>query len=273
MRLGIFAKTFPGTDPLAVLRAVRAAGYHCAQFNLVCAGLEPLPESVPDAAIDAIAAAAREAGVALVALSGTYNMIHPDAARRAHGLARLGTAIAAAAKLRIPLVSLCTGTRDPDDMWRAHPGNAAPEAWADLLAEMRQAAAVAERHGVDLGIEPEPGNVVTSAEDARLLFAQVGSPRLRAVLDPANLFERADAAEAARLMRHAVAALAGYIGIAHAKDRAVDGRVVPAGQGVVDFPGFLAALRDSGFDGPLIAHGLDAAEAPAVAAMLRRAGA
>ena len=33
MQLGIFAKTFPGSDPAAVLRAVRGAGYRCAQFN------------------------------------------------------------------------------------------------------------------------------------------------------------------------------------------------------------------------------------------------
>ena len=37
MRLGIFAKTFSGSNPLTVLGAVKAAGYDAAQFNMACA--------------------------------------------------------------------------------------------------------------------------------------------------------------------------------------------------------------------------------------------
>ena len=59
--------------------------------------------------------------------------------------------------------------------------------------------------------------------------------------------------------------------MAHAKDRAADGAFVAAGQGVLDYPHYLGALRRAGFDGPLVAHGLAADEAPAVGAFLRRA--
>ena len=57
--------------------------------------------------------------------------------------------------------------------------------------------------------------------------------------------------------------------MAHAKDRYADGRFATAGQGVVDFGDFIARLRGIGFDGPLVTHGLSAAEAPAVAAFLK----
>ena len=269
MQLGIFAKTFPGTDAAAVLPAVREAGYGCTQFNMACCGLPALPDAIPAATIDGIRAAAREAGVALAALSATYNMIHPDPAVRRDGLSRLAVLIEAARALAIPLVTLCTGTRDADDQWRHHPDNADPSAWADLAREMERALALAEAAGVDLGVEPEQANVVTSAADGRRLIGEIGSRRLKLVIDPANLFERATRAEARRIVAEAVDLAGDAIAMAHAKDRDAAGAFVTAGTGVVDFPDFIARLRGAGFDGPVVTHGLTAAEAPGVAAFLR----
>jgi sugar phosphate isomerase/epimerase len=268
MQLGIFAKTFPGTDAAAVLGAVRNAGYACTQFNLSCAGLDPMPTAVPSETIAAVAEAARHTGVRLSALSATYNMIHPDPAVRRNGLHRLRASLDTARLLGIPLVTLCTGTRDPDNQWRHHPGNAEPDAWFDLCREMEPALAMAEAEGVDLGIEPEQANVVRSALDARRLIDDMGSKRLRIVLDPANLFERATPDEARRIVAEAVALADGALAMAHAKDRAPDGRFVTAGTGVVDFPDLFARLVAEGFDGPVVTHDLTAAQAPGVAAFL-----
>ena len=43
MKLGIFAKTFPGTDAATVLAAARDAGYATVQFNMSCLGLAAMP--------------------------------------------------------------------------------------------------------------------------------------------------------------------------------------------------------------------------------------
>jgi sugar phosphate isomerase/epimerase len=265
MQLGIFAKTFPGTDPTAVLATVKAAGYGAAQFNLACAGLAAMPESVPPEAIARIRAATAATGVTLASLSGTYNMAHPDPGVRADGRRRLAVAIEAAADLAIPLVSLCTGTRDPDDQWRYHPQNGDPAAWSDMAAEIAAALDAAEAHDIELGIEPEPGNVVTSATDALRLIADLRSPRLKVVLDPANLFEHATPEEARVIVARAVAATAGQVAMAHAKDRDAQGGVATPGQGIVDFADFITRLHAEGFNGPLIAHGFSAEAAPAVA--------
>ncbi len=96
----------------------------------------------------------------------------------------------------------------------------------------------------------------------------MGSKRLKIVLDPANLFERATADEARRIVADAVDVAGDAIAMAHAKDRAPDGGFVTAGRGVVDFPDFFDRLRGAGFDGPVVAHGLTAEEAPGVAATL-----
>jgi sugar phosphate isomerase/epimerase len=268
MKIGIFSKTFPGTDPLAVLSAVRDSGYANTQFNLACCGLPSMPDAVPGDVITAIRTAAKTSGVSLAALSGTYNMAHPDMSVRETGLRQLAVVIETAAALSIPLVTLCTGTRNAEDQWVYHPGNADPSAWADMAKEMSKALVLAEMHGVELGIEPEQANIVTSAADAKRLIAEMGSSRLRIVLDPANLFETATPSEALAIVAEAVQTAAGHIAIAHAKDRYADGRFATAGQGIVDFADFIARLRATGFDGPLITHGLSAAEASDVARFL-----
>ena len=270
MRLGIFAKTFAGTDPRTVLQAAKDAGYAAVQYNMACSGLPSMPDALTDVQVGAVAEASIRTGVAIAAVSGTYNMIHPDPAVRATGLRRLGVLIDHAAAMGTGMVTLCTGTRDPEDQWRHHPHNASPEAWRDLLEEMSKACTLAEEKGVKLGVEPELANVIDGAAKARRLIDTLQSPALAIVLDPANLFEVASLGEQRDILSHAVDLLSDRIIMAHAKDRDPSGGFVAAGKGVVDFPHFLNRLRAAGFSGDLVTHGLTAQEAPGVAAFLAR---
>jgi sugar phosphate isomerase/epimerase len=271
MRIGIFAKTFAAKGALASLEAVARAGFDCAQFNLSCLGLPTLPDAIGPAIALSVVEASLSTGVTVPAISGTANIIDPDLAARAQGLRRLGRLIAAAPAFGAGLVTLCTGTRDPHDMWRRHPDNQTPEAWAEARHALGQMLEIAEAGGVDLGVEPELANVVDSASSARRMIDEIGSPRLKIVLDPANLVEVATPEERRAIVERAVDLLADRIALAHAKDRDAAGGFVAAGKGVVDFPHFVGVLRRAGFDGPLIAHGLDEAEAPGVARYLRAA--
>ncbi|TIO07068.1 sugar phosphate isomerase/epimerase [Mesorhizobium sp.] len=269
MQLGIFAKTFTATGALPVLRAVADAGYAAAQFNMACLGLPSMPDSIEPDVTRSVAVASGQTRVSIAAVSGTYNMIHPDRLVRDQGLARLEVLAASCADIGTRLITLCTGTRDVQDQWRWHPDNDSEAAWSDLCTEMEAATAIAERFDIELGIEPELANVVSGARAARRLLDEMNSTRLRIVLDPANLFEVADKGERHRLIDEAVGLLAGEIGLAHAKDRNVDGSFAAAGQGIIDFPHFIGRLKAAGFDGPLITHGLTEAEAPEVGAFLR----
>ena len=268
MRLGIFAKTFAGTDPLTVLEAAKGAGYAAVQYNMACSGMAAMPDVLTDAQARAVAQASAATGVAIAAVSGTYNMTPPDPTLRATGLRRLGVLIDHAAAMGTGMVTLCTGTRDAEDQWRLHPDNASPEAWRDLMEEMAKACALAEPKGVKLGIEPELANVIDGSAKARRLIDSLQSPALAIVLDPANLFEVAPLAQQRDILSHAVDLLADRIAMAHAKDRAPAGEFVAAGKGVVDFPHFLNRLRSAGFNGDLVTHGLTAEEAPGVATFL-----
>jgi sugar phosphate isomerase/epimerase len=271
MQLGIFAKTFAVQGALPVLKAVSAAGYDCAQFNLACLGLPSMPDEIADGVVQEISAASRESCVKISAVSATYNMIHPDPRQRAKGMRRLELIVANAQAMGTSLVTLCTGTRDPYDQWRHHEDNGTPEAWRDLVTEMGSALELAERYGVDLGIEPELANIVSSALHAKRLIAELRSERLKIVLDPANLFEIESAAQRERLVEDSVDLLADRLVMAHAKDRDAAGQFIAAGRGVIDFRHFIGRLMQAGFDGPLVTHGLDEADAPSVAAFLREA--
>lgn len=269
MELGIFAKTFSGTTPDAVLRQAAEAGFAVVQYNMACSGLSSMPDDIPAEAIDAVSAASRDEQVRLVAVSGTYNMVHPDLAVRAKGLKRLETLAASCAGLGTNLITLCTGTRDAEDQWRFHLDNNTEAAWHDLLVEMEKAIRIADRHNVYLGIEPELANVVNSAPKARRMIDSLGSDRVKIVLDPANLFEVEPVETQRAIVAEAIDLLADRIVMGHAKDRTASGDFVAAGTGVLDYPHYIAAMKAIQFKGPLITHGLSAAEAPAVATFLK----
>ena len=270
MRLGIFAKTFPGTTPDVVIAAARAAGFSAVQYNMACSGLAAMPDAIPDATATAVTTVAGRAGIEIAAVSGTYNMIHPDPAVRGRGLARLEVLARSCANLGTPLITLCTGTRDPDDQWRGHPDNDTPAAWHDLLTEMTKAIVIADRYEIDLGIEPELANVINSAAKARRLIDELQSPRLKIVLDPANLFEAEPLPRQRDIVSAAIDLLADRIVMGHAKDRTSSGDFTTAGQGVLDYEHYVRRLAEAGFGGCLVTHGLDAAEAAPVAAFLTR---
>lgn len=268
MQIGIFAKTFTGSDPLTVLRAAATAGYGAVQYNMACSGLGALPASIAPSDAAAIRAAAATTGVAIAAVSATYNMIHPDPAVVEAGRRAFAAIAEAAPKMGTRLVTVCTGSRDPVDQWRHHPDNTEASAWRDLLAEVERLLVIAERHDVLIGVEPELANVVHSAGAAARLLSTFPGARIRIVLDPANLFETADAPTRRALIEEAINLLHPAIAMVHAKDRHADGSFAAAGAGVIDFRHFFATLRQAGFAGPVITHGLTAEEAPGVATVL-----
>lgn len=268
MKLGIFAKTFEGTQPGPVLKAVAGAGFVCAQYNMACSGLASMPDAIDEGQARAIAGAAHKAGIEIAAVSGTYNMIHPDRAVCEAGHRRLAVLAERSHAMSTRLITLCTGTRDPYDQWKEHPDNGTPEAWRDLLEAMETTIGIAERYDVDLGIEPELANVINSAHKARRLIDEMQSRRIRIVLDPANLFETATLDEQRTTISAAIDLLADRIVMAHAKDRNPDGSFATAGKGVLDYSHYLGCLKAIGFTGSLITHGLAAKEAEDVSRFL-----
>ncbi len=261
---GIFARTFQRPSVAEVCKAAKESGFKIIHFNMSCAGLPAMPDEIPKKVIKEIQNARRIHGLKICGISGTFNMCHPDPLHRRDGLRRLRVLAQNCQAIGANLITLCTGTRDPNDKWKAHPDNQTPAAWRDLTQSMQTALDIAEEYDVFLGIEPEVANIVSDADKARRLLDEFQSKRLKIVLDPANLFEKADPQEIKQLIDQSLALLKDELIMAHAKDRDRFGSFVAAGKGLIPFDYFIKKLKALSFDGPLVAHGLGEHEASEV---------
>jgi sugar phosphate isomerase/epimerase len=292
LELGVFAKTFRRPSVNEIFDTIAGHGLSCAQWNWSCVpGLPSLPESVPAEVLQSIRSAAASSGVNICAVSATFNLIEPKAFRM--GLSRLPELARAANAIGCDQLTLCTGTRHPNDMWTYHPANRLPDAWNDMIDGLRQVSRIAQRYGIRLAIEPEAANVVCDAEAAERALQELGADGeiLSIVLDAANLYRPPlDPREDGAIIDDAVAHLGERISLAHAKDVA-DPALAPtsgndaegyghvaAGTGILPYPRYLEALlrtpkaiaaAANGKRLPLILHGLEEAQVPASIEFLR----
>ena len=271
IQIGILLATFAGPTLEARLNAVQASGLNCVQLRLDCAGLPAMPDAIPPELADRIRREAAARGITIAAVQGTFNMSHSNPGHRRIGLRRLRVLAEACPELGASMIPLCTGTRDRDNLWRRHPDNDLPEAWRDMAACVREAANIARQTGVVLGFEPEVNNVVDSAQKARRLLDEIGSPHLKVTIDPANLFHAGELPRMREILGEAFALLGKDIVMAHAKDLDHDGDAghLAAGHGKLDYDRYLTLLHASGFKGPLLLHGLTEAQVPGCIAFLR----
>jgi sugar phosphate isomerase/epimerase len=270
IQIGVLLKTFGSGTLEARLDAAKTCGLDCVQMSFDCAGLPSMPESIPPELAGRVRRAAADRAITIVSLEGTFNMSHPDAAERRAGLRRLQVLAEACPHLGVSRIHICTGTRDRNSMWRRHPDNGLPESWRDMAACVREATDIARQAGVVLAFEPEVNNVVDSAQRARRLLDEIGSPFLKVTFDAANLFHAGELPRMAEILDEAFTLLGKDIVLAHAKDLDHDGDAghMPAGHGKLDYDRYVALLHRYGFPGPLLLHSLSPAQVPGCVAFL-----
>jgi len=258
MRVGLMARTFSCRTVDEVLDCVTSHDIGVVQFNLSCAGVDTLPEVIDDELCREIRLAFERRHLEMVAISGTYNVIDPNITNRELMTSRAVQLIERARDLGTTFVSLCTGTRNPESMWRAHPDNRSPESWRDLIESLDRLLATAETYGVTLGVEPERANVVDSARQARLLLDQMQSTNLKVILDGANLFESYDLTNMQTVLQEAFDLLGPDIALVHAKEIPKHGTTSgeAAGAGQLDWDSYFRGMRSIGYDGPIVIHNL-----------------
>ncbi len=261
MEIGIFAKTFKRNNYSEVFDAVCMCGYTTVQFNMSCAGLPSMPDTFCETLPRQINKSILDHNLSMAALSGTFNMIHPDKTIREKGLRSMKQLIGSCRAMGTNVISICTGTRNPSYMWTGHPDNAKPEAWKDLCSMLETVLAYAQEEKVTIAFEPELGNVINSAKKAKLLLEEMKSANLKVIFDPANLFEKGSKQEIERILAEGLDLLGENIIITHAKDRLADGSFAAAGKGILPYRFFIRELKKTGFDGALITHKLEEAEA------------
>ena len=258
MQLGIFAYTFVRDSVEEVFDAIDAHGLSLAEWNYVAIRQQEVPDQIDEALATRVRTAAADRGITVASVAGYTNMVHPDPQQRREGMERLFGLIRGAHLHGTDTVALCTGSRDPVNMWQWHPSNDDSDAWDDLRTTMSDAVRVAEENDVRLVFEPEVNNVVHTAQKARQLLDEINSPRLKVVFDAANVFHKGELPRMHELLTESIKLIGSDIALAHAKDVDRDGEAghVAAGHGKLDYEHYIGLLKKVGFSGSILLHGL-----------------
>jgi len=182
----------------------------------------------------------RSAGLSIHSIGVYTNLIHPDPAEREANLAYFEAMMRVGASMGVrAFVTEAGHYYHPDEPAPRVEHHFQEEVWKAMLATGKQLAALAERYDATVMFEPYFRHFFASAKRTRVYIEEMGSPRLRVLLDPANLLELND-------LEEMFDQLAPYVDCLHAKDRKLHvERGVPAGQGDLDYVKFvtLAARR------------------------------
>jgi sugar phosphate isomerase/epimerase len=248
---------------------VARAGFALAHWNFAAIGRPTLAEDVEPETFGRVRQSFDALGIGIPSVSVTYNVVHPDRDLRRRETTAAVELIALVPSLGAGVATVCTGTRDPANMWRGHPGNVDDGAWRDLRETLDVLLAAADGAGVRLGIEPERGNVVRDARAAARLLRELGPDApIGIVFDPANLLAPASIPEQERILTEAVDLLGDRIVLVHAKD-VVESGSAAAGTGALEYD-LVFRLLDELAPVPVIAQDVGEADASRVHADLLR---
>ena len=82
MEIGVFSKVYARKSCEEAFSDIAKDEIHHVQFNFETIGKDPLPVHVEEELLDEIVAASAKYDISIDALSGTFNMIDPDPARK-----------------------------------------------------------------------------------------------------------------------------------------------------------------------------------------------
>ena len=245
LRYGYVTNGLVGHRLEDALRLLADAGYDGVALTLDHVHFDPDAPSMP-ARAGSLRTLLDELGLACVVETGARFALDP---RRKHfptlltegrgkRVRMLCRAVDVAAELGVPIVSMWSG---------AAPSNLAPAvAWERLLQGCEQVLAHAERRGITLGFEPEPGMFVERLDDFEVLDRRLGRPgALGLTLDIGHCV-CLEPAPVEECVRRAAPRLVHV----HIEDmrRGVHEHLM-FGDGELDLPVALAALSEIGYDG------------------------
>ena len=147
--------------------------------------------SVPQDACMRCAEMLESAKLDLVQFGITYEecLFHPDVAVREAAIASVQRGMATAVSLGALHYLFRAGSLNPDGAWTSHRDNYLPESMERLIETLKPIAEHAEQQELTLVMETHAVSIMDSPETCREVVEQVGSERLRIVMDFVNHFQ------------------------------------------------------------------------------------
>ncbi len=188
MRLGIVGlcgdfRTLT-SEQIANIKALEFTGL---SFHFPSAEISDVPPDACTRCVEMLETAKLD----LVQFGITYNecLFHPNAAVREAGIVSVQRGMATAAALKAHHYLFRPGSLNPDGAWTSHRDNYLPESMERLIETLKPIAAHAEQHELTLVMETHAVSIMDSPETCREIVEQVGSERLRIVMDFVNHFQ------------------------------------------------------------------------------------
>lgn len=234
---------------------VKGVGLEAVQLELAFAGEKLTWSRLKKAECEQIAQAFRSRELEVAAVAGYTNLVDPDPEARAKGLAELRELLRRVRDLGSTQAVTESGGVNPRNPWQPDPRNWEEGTWKQLVDTVGELCRLAEEEGCRLLLEPFWAHVVRDGEWAQRLCAEVNSPALGLVADPANLITLENASRWEEVMADFFARVGSRVTLAHAKDAQPGPNGVAllgAGKGILDYPRYLRTLRECGYAGALI---------------------
>jgi sugar phosphate isomerase/epimerase len=194
----------------------------------------------------AIAEDYRSAGVAIHSIGVYTNLIHPDESERKANLAYFEEMMKIGRIMGVRTFITESGHYHSDKPAPPVPYDLQEEVWKQMVVTCKELARIAQRQEATVLFEAFSGGILASAKRTRLFLEEVGSPRIRALLDAANLLEVNDLEEMFQQLHP-------WIDCLHAKDRKLHVvRGVAAGKGDLDYRKFVTLAAKFTPHAPLV---------------------
>lgn len=213
----------------------------------------------------AIAEDYRSAGVAIHSIGVYTNLIHPDESERKANLAYFEGMMKVGKAMGVRAFITEAGHYHSDKPAPSIPYDFQESVWMQMVATGKELAELAERYDATVLFEAYSGGFLSTAKRTRVFLEEIGSRRMRALLDAANLIEFNDLEEMFQQLQP-------WIDCLHAKDRKLHvTRGVAAGQGDVDYRKFVTLAAKLTPDAPLVLEYVGAKDYAQALAHLRGA--
>jgi sugar phosphate isomerase/epimerase len=232
----------PARPILDAIDAIADAGYAAIELNAETLPWAPphVTPATPAADRADIVARCRARGIRIPAVGAHIGMVDADAAARRAAIEFVEGCTDLAVDVGAPVVHILSGP--------AAPGSREADAWGWFADAVAETTSHATARGVVLAIEAIAGHLFHSADDYRRLASDLPGVDFRVNFDPSHLEVQGEDP------RRVVDLFPDRIVHVHLKDgrgRFPDFAFPPLGEGTIDFPGLVAALRAAGYGGAM----------------------